>query len=268
MSIPMNPYSAPAPYTSSTQAAPTGEEPAPAFALYDQGAVVLATFLGSIAAGAAVLAINFHRLGKPILAWTTFGLGVIVSVAVTAVVMMLPDNFPMMYCWIPQLIAMSLIAKANQGEAVTYHLAHGGAKGSYWKAAGIGLIGLAVVGGALLGYFFVQQSRLGTKLEYSKVEEIYYSNQATEADARKLGDALKALEIFNGDREKTVLLSKDEKGTSVSFVTPAHSWNDPAAIASFQLVGEKLVAAGVGEPLTIRFCDDELNVQKEIPIKR
>lgn len=107
---------------------------------------------------------------------------------------------------------------------------------------------------------------MGTKFPVSEVESVNYSGQATEDDARKLGEVLKAQGVFTGKKEADVLLKKDEKeGTVVSFVG---NWdlNDQSIVSAFKQIGEAIAQGGLGKPLTLRFLDTRLNKRGEIPI--
>jgi hypothetical protein len=67
--------------------------------------------------------------------------------------------------------------------------------------------------------FFGRKLMMGTKYNVTSKETVNYSKKATESDAKKLGELLQTLKVFDGTKERDVLLSVDEKeGTVISFV--------------------------------------------------
>jgi hypothetical protein len=126
---------------------------------------------------------------------------------------------------------------------------------------------LAVVMFIVLGMAFLgQKIMMGKKYKVSDKESVNYSGNATEEDARKLGDALKADGYLSGKSTVDVLLKKDDKeGTVVSFVGN-WDWKNEKVESAFKQVGEDVAAGGLGKPLTIRLMDDHLNTKNEIKV--
>ncbi len=132
------------------------------------------------------------------------------------------------------------------------------------KIAGtiIAIVMVIVMALAFLG----QKMMMGKKYKVSDKEAVNYSGNATEDDARKLGDALKADGYLSGKNNVDVLLKKDDKeGTVVSFVGN-WDWKDEKVVSAFKQVGEDIAAGGLGKPLTIRLMDDHLNTKNEIKV--
>jgi hypothetical protein len=134
----------------------------------------------------------------------------------------------------------------------------------FWEKASkwVAVIGLIVV--ALI--YFGQKAMMGTRYKVTDKESVNYSEKATEADAKKLGDFLKAISYFDGTSEKDVLLKMGGKeGTVVSFVITAGA--DDKITAGFKEVGEALAKDVLGKPLTIRLVDTRLNKLKDIKVE-
>lgn len=126
---------------------PSGDErTTPTYALYTHGAIVLATFLGSLLAGGLLLAINLRRLGHFNKARNVLVLSVIVMVGFVVLVSQLPDdlNIPNLLFAIPQMFAIYWTAKMSQGSALQEHIAAGGRTASTWRAVGIA-VGIAIL---------------------------------------------------------------------------------------------------------------------------
>jgi len=104
----------------------------------------------------------------------------------------------------------------------------------------------------------------GSKVTFNGVEEVYYRDGATQADAQKLGEWLQKVGFFSGNRPKSVLISKIENVTVVSFIVSESSANTPATIDAFRKLGQQMEADGFDKPVIVRFCNDELKLLREI----
>lgn len=115
--------------------------------------------------------------------------------------------------------------------------------------------------------YFGQKIMMGTRYKVSDKESVNYSEKATESDAKKLGDILKADGYFDGSKEVDVLLKKEEKeGTVISFVISALG-KDEAISNAFKEIGEDVAKNGFGKPLTVRLIDSHLNTLKDIRVE-
>lgn len=242
-------------------------EPPPAYKLFNASAVTLATFLGSPLAGAFLIALNFHRLNRKRAANVAILLGVIGTASLFGIAFVLPEGIPPLLIGLPPLILMNSLAKFIQGKELQLHAVRHGQLGSRWVAAGIALICLALVFILLFVGVFIEGAGIRAKtINYSPVEEIRFSGKSNQSDALKLGDLLKQIQFFDGQRSKTVLVEKNDARTAVSFVLNNGRWDDPIIVAFFRRTGESL-AASLGRPLLIRLCNSELVVKKEITIE-
>lgn len=107
----------------------------------------------------------------------------------------------------------------------------------------------------------------GKEVKISRVESVYYSGQATEQQARALGEALQKAGWFNGERTASAILRKtDEHGTVVSLVTNPQSWQDAGAEAYFKTLGHKIAPAVGGPPFKLDLVDQFRRVKREFQI--
>ncbi len=237
-------------------------EPPPPYKLFNAGAVTLASFLGAPLAGAVLMAINFRRMDRKSAANISVACGIGGTAVLVGIYSILPDRIPTLVYAVPPLIVMNSLAKYFQGDELQLHAGRRGRMDSLWTAAGIGLLSLA---GLLFAASHIQNAIAnGKKINYSSIEEIRFSGNANQADARNLANLLKKAGYFNGQGLKTVLLEKKSNGTTVSFVLSPGSW-DHSNIAGLQQLGDEL-SKSLGKPLFIRLCDPELTVMTEIPI--
>lgn len=114
-------------------------------ALYNPNQIALATFCGTVLAGAILMTLNERRIGRASAGWAILGGGVVVSGLLFGLAFLLPDNVPSLPLSIGPIIAMRLWAQKRQGAFVNEHIMLGGKKGSGWAAFGIGMACLVVI---------------------------------------------------------------------------------------------------------------------------
>ncbi len=127
----------------------------------------------------------------------------------------------------------------------------------------IAVIAIVVVGLIYLG----RKTMMGKEYKVSAMESVNYSGDATEADAKIVGEALQADGYFSGTKTVDVLLKKSGKeGTVVSFVGD-WDWKSEKIVTAFQQIGEDIAAKGLGKPLTVRLMDTKLNTKNDIKVQ-
>jgi hypothetical protein len=100
---------------------------------------------------------------------------------------------------------------------------------------------------------------IGTK------DEIVYSDAATEQEAKALGEALQKVHYLQ-DRGVSVLLSKGQGGTVISFAVKDGTWDEPDSVAAFETIGRAVAPTVGGPPIKVRLLNTALESKKEIPI--
>jgi hypothetical protein len=148
-----NPYAPPV----ADLEAPAGEaaDPGgrPAFKLYTPGHVMLATFLGTPAAGLYLVWANRRRLGDAGGATEALIVGAVGTAMLFAAGFALPEAAGRVLP-IAALFAAGQYARRDAGR-LDAHARRGGQKESGWKAAGVGALGFLAVVAVLGGVFFL-----------------------------------------------------------------------------------------------------------------
>jgi len=241
----------------------------PVYRLYSPQHVGIASIIGGPGAGAVVLSLNYQKLGNSRGAVASLTLGILAVLALALVGLALPDDFRLGGIGVGLAVAMLYVAKGLQGQAYEAHLAVGGRKASGWRAAGIGVIAMGLIVGSWFILATIATSGMGDRVTFGRDQEIYYSGGATEADARRLGKALKDLDIFDGTSPKTVAVEPFNDGFAVSFVVQDGTWDDPTKDEGFRQLGQAISdAAFDGATVQVRLCNDALTSKKEILILR
>ena len=231
----------------------------PTYALFDSNAVAAATLLGTPAAGASLMALNYRRLGHGMKAMNTLLIGIVV----TALVILIGWNLPRAACSVigfALLFGIRRIAQVLQGPAVKEQVARGGRLGSRWAALGLGAAFLAVLFG---GIFVTEMAANNTpKVVIGSNDEVFYSGSATKEEALALGNALKQTGYFS-DRGVSVFVTKEQNRRILSFVVKEGSWNDPSLVSSFEDLGRQTASSIGGFPVQVRMMDKNREVKEE-----
>ena len=231
----------------------------PEYGMFSAQAVGLATLFGTPAAGTALMAVNYQRLGK-----TGFALGtMLVGMAVSAAELVVGYGLPRADAW---ALAAGLwmmtwaAAVALQGRAVARHVRMGGRLISGW----LGMFGgLAFLGLILLGVFALASSGpVRNKVMVGTKDEVFYTGLATEREARALGEALKT-EGYFADRGTSVFLDQGKDGTTLAFGVSDGAWNDPELLAREEEVARAVAASLGGLPLRVKVVDAQQKVEME-----
>lgn len=113
--------------------------------LYNANQIALATFCGTVLAGAILMTLNERRVGRASAGWALLGGGVLVSGLLFGLAFLLPDNVPSLPISLGPIFAMRFFAQKRQGLFVSEHIMLGGKKGSGWVAFGIGMACLIAI---------------------------------------------------------------------------------------------------------------------------
>ncbi|KXK55932.1 MAG: hypothetical protein IPM61_12060 [Chlorobi bacterium] len=104
----------------------------------------------------------------------------------------------------------------------------------------------------------------GTKLEFKK-GELYYTENTTEADAKKLGDYLLAQGYFDDTETRTVQLDKKDGTHHVRFVVKEEYQTSPKALELFTPIGAELSKAVFGgAKIVVDICDETLETKQTL----
>jgi hypothetical protein len=100
---------------------------------------------------------------------------------------------------------------------------------------------------------------IGTK------DSIYYLGSATESDAKALGAVLQSAEYLR-DRGVSVVLSKDDDGTGISFPVNEGSWDKQEIVDYFVALARRSAPSVGGVPIDLRLLNSNLEIKKVLLI--
>jgi hypothetical protein len=105
----------------------------------------------------------------------------------------------------------------------------------------------------------VGKAATGTK------DDLYYFGSATESDARALVQLLKSAGFFQ-DQGATVMFSKNDDGTAISYVVAEGAWDRPNSVAPFEALTRAVASSVGGFPLKLRLLNSRLEEKKVVAI--
>jgi len=241
----------------------------PAYRMYDSNSVALAAFLGSPLAGTVLMASNYRKLGQGSNSMLALVLGAAASAGL--VWMGLETTLSPTVASIVLFACTWVAARQLQDDAIKTHVAWGGQLYSKWRAVGVALVTMLVLGGAAAGYLYytgemqrimAQMSSPQSVVTIGTKDQIVYSGTATKNDATALGNALKTAGYFQ-DRGVTVLLNKTASSTTISFAVQDGAWNNATDVSDFETIVRGVASSVGGLPIDMRLVSTTLVVEKD-----
>jgi len=242
----------------------------PAYRLASPFQIGLAAFLGGPPSGFLLMGRNYAKCGRPAACWVTLAIGVLVTAAALATVFVLPETNRAINVWIgvPLWLGTYLAAKHLQGPTFQAHRKCGGAQASGWAVLGFIVLGVALTLGCAVGTAVVYEIGFGDQtLQVTAVEEIYYSRDVPEAEARTLARVLQQQGIFDGVHESSVRLHKDSEGY-VLIVILALGFNDPQVHQDYRALAGEVSRAFAGKPVRVELCNEWETPMMKLPAER
>jgi len=197
------------------------------------------------------MAANYRAQGDPRAAHRAVLWGGVGSAVLVGLALLLPDQVPAAALPAGYTAALYMIAKQLQGPTYDRHVAQGGAKASGGRAALVGVAGLLAMVVALGGVTLLMPE---DRIDVGD-SEVWWTEGADEAEARRVGVALRELDIVGPARPVSVQVGRKAGVLQVSFVL-----QDPAASADEvrkvyeELAGKLSGRLEGGRPVQILLC--------------
>ena len=99
---------------------------------------------------------------------------------------------------------------------------------------------------------------MGGTYHVSKLEGVHYSENATEKEAKMLGDILRTIGYLDGKKAVDVILKKDEQKRHVVGFVVSGIGQDDKIVNAFRQIGLGIAEKGFGKPLVVRLMDTHL----------
>jgi hypothetical protein len=169
---------------------------------------------------------------------------------------------------VPLWIGTFAIACGLQNRLFGEHRRRGGEMVSTLTIVGFIVAGAALTIGGAIGAAYLHEARFGdSRFEVNSSEEVLYSKDVTEGEARALARVLQQHQYFNGVGEKTVRLSKNGPDYVLSLILLS-GFEDPEIHQELRLLGGEVSHALGGRPVRVEMCDQMLKPKKVLPPER
>jgi hypothetical protein len=192
------------------------------------------------------MARNYAKLGRTTACWLTAAAGVVVTAIPVGYGLLTPDTHPgSNLCFaLPLWLGTYMTAKALQARAFQAHRKAGGEQVSGWVVVGFVLLGVALTIGPVAAIAALYEAGSGDQvLHVTDKEEIAYSRDVTEVEARTLGRVLQQQGIFNGAGEKKDARFHKEGQEYVLSVVPLLGVDDPLVHQQFAALARQVRGA-------------------------
>lgn len=230
--------------------------------IFNARSVGIATFFGSGLAGTVLMYLTLSRLGLQREARRAVGLGALITLLTLGAALVLPQGVGNVA---PLAATFGMLALAHKllDAPVAAHLARGGGRASGWHTAGVSLGGAVATLGVVI-FATLAFDGVGEKfVEVSPEHRVVYERKATEADAKAVGEVLKARGVFVAGQPGEVIIGGTKQALNVQVVLTS-GWRDPQTVVFFTEVAQDLGKATGKRFVKLELCDDFLNVKQKI----
>src|SRR5215207_3694211 len=242
--------------------------PPPAYRLHSPAGVAWAAALGTPAAGAIVVALNYWKWGQKSLAAAAIAAGLVTTGVLFWLAWLAPETVPAAAFLVPQILGGYFLARSLQGRRFSAHIVSGGKKASTWLGTGIGLAVFTPLIGAVVVFVLISgvNPSAFVDMQYSvdmgHDQHVYYSRGATRDDAQRLGEVLETEATSTETTPADVLISGNAGAREISFFAGGGVWEDESYVEAVRAMAERIAPAIGGKPLTVRILDENLNEKK------
>jgi hypothetical protein len=229
--------------------------------LFSPGQVLGTSIIGSVLAGAILLAINQKRLGERSMMWVTLVLGFIV-VALSVALGFATDGGHGLH-FLPHVLAFGAYEMAKRDNAYHASVAAGSQRASTGAAIGIMLatvVGIIVVAG---GGYLAFAKPWGERIRVGQ-SNLYYADGVTRAEAEKVEKALVDDGYLKPDHGADVQLKREHDGLTLVLVS---KWSHPTdeQLRIYQSLSDELDDLLVPLRVKLALADDSFEIQTRVP---
>jgi hypothetical protein len=238
----------------------------PSYRLASPAQIGAAAFLGSPLAGFLLMARNYAKRDRFAACWAMIGVGTLVTAAVVGSGFLLPEsNLQVnMIVAVPLWLGTYFVGKVLHAESFAEHENLGGQPASIGTLLGFVLLGIVLTFGPVFAALELYEVGFGDRrYQVNSVEEVYYSHDLTEAEARTLARVLQEHQYFNGVGAKTVRLSKDGTVYVVSCILVS-GFDDPQVHDEIRAIARDLSLALGGQRVRTDLCDQWMKPKKSL----
>ena len=227
--------------------------------LWNPKSFIIFSALFSFLPAGVMCALNYGRCGNQRKKWTYLISTIIGFIAVVTLAFIIPTTISKSLCFGIN-IGIGAYLMNTQKALYQEHIQNGGKRASYLLPIGIGILIFTL----FLATIIYSQYIPDKTLDYNK-NQLYYTDNVTEAQAKKLGDYLKSEGFFKDDSETTVKIDKQEDTYVFSMIIIAEYLNNEEVLNNMKLVSNELsVNVFENNKVIVDLCNNRFKVLKSI----
>lgn len=227
--------------------------------LWNPKSFIIFSALFSFLPAGVMCALNYGRCGDYRKKWTYLISTIIGFIAVGTLALIIPTTISKSLCFGIN-IGIGAYFMNNQKALYQDHIQNDGKRASYLLPIGIGILIFTL----LLATIIYSQYIPDKTLNYNK-NQLYYTDNVTETQAKKLGDYLKSEGFFKDDSETTVKIDKQEDTYVFSMIIIAEYLNNQEVLNNMKLVSNELsVNVFENNKVIVDLCNNRFKVLKSI----
>jgi hypothetical protein len=224
--------------------------------LYEPESIAIATFLGSPIAGSILWALNENRIGRTSRALAALGGGALAFALILGIGQFLPLGAANGLN-IGLVFGVRQAASAWRDRARDEGLAVDPIHESRWKAAGLGVLCLVLLLGGFLAVDLWGPDSVSSRVEIRPGAHVYYQNGVDADEARRFGEQVRTLGLFDGDHEIDIMYERIDRGHAVSMIVTRETRLEPGMDEEFQTFTEQVrELSDPGGTTELRLCND------------
>ena len=232
--------------------------------MYSVAQITLTTLLGGPVGGSWLMGLNFKRLGEPRKARITYVLGVLAMATVIAIGFATGPRAALWLLLAPVLV-VNLLATRLQARGYQRHVAVQGRRGSSWRAAGLGVVSLAIYAVALLGTITVHFFATMPDKVMIGAASVFYTDGVSRAEAQRVGEELVTLDDGRSGGRWGVEVRRDGNRPVIAFITFGKERSDPSLKRSIHAFATPLSRDVYGDaPVDIWLIDGMFRIRDKL----
>ena len=234
--------------------------------LWNLRPIIIASIIGTPTAGCILMALNYYRSGEKKTAILTLSAGIAIAAMDLVAPFLLPSILAGLLA-VAALIAAIYFAVKIHRPFLQEQVSAGAQRASIWSGIGVGAaLWVVYTLVAFISFGGLPTAGRFTTLAVGAKDDVYYSQDVTEKEAKALGEALKSVGLFQ-DRGAAVFLSKHKQGAIVSFVVQDGIWDDQNKVSLFEQITRAVAPSVGGTPIKMQLQNQHRVVKKELTIK-
>lgn len=235
--------------------------------IFKDSAFGVATFIGGPLVAGYLFSENFKTLGQPEKVKLTWGITLVVTIAIFGCAFFIPDDTAIPGQIIPityTAIAYFLFKRYQEGSA-NKHIESGGLIYSWWRVVGVGLMGLLITVSLIFVLVFsyekVEEVNITTRTYGNSVKNEIDFDQTniSEIEIDNIADSFIAAGFFDSSYAKYVYVAKNKETYEISFSVVDGMESDVEAIESFKELRNQMDDYLPNHSIVFKFVVDYLD---------